>query len=178
MLRNANCTTIPPNRLSSFQNSFFPRTIRRWNSLHEEIRSIQSVRSFSQAVAQVHDLNKPPLFFSYGYKTENILHTRLRLGMSHLNAHLFKIHSSQTDTPNCNCAPVPETVQHFLLACPRYNSARTELELSLRSLISDYDKLNANKKLKTLLYGKNLNNKTGLAVAVAVQNYIKHTRRF
>ena len=66
-LRNATNTTLPRNRLSSHKNSLFP-TIR---TLPDEVRSIQSTRSLSQAVAQAYGLAKPPMFFSVGYKQEN-----------------------------------------------------------------------------------------------------------
>ena len=38
-LRNSNNISLPPNRLSSFKNSFFPATIRRWNRIPEEVKT-------------------------------------------------------------------------------------------------------------------------------------------
>ena len=177
-LRNANNTSLPPNRLSSFKSSFFPRTIRQWNTLPEETRSLQTTRSFSQAVTHIYNLIKPPLYFTFGNKENNMLHTRLRLGMSSLNAHLFKVHSSQTDSPNCSCGAIAETVQHFFFFCPHYNFLRIEMENSLNRLIADYNRLNINQKLSIILNGQNLNQAAGLAVAAAVQTFIHHSRRF
>ena len=83
-VRNSKNISLPPNRLSSFKNSFFPTTIRRWNKIPEEVRMEDCVRSFKQAVAQIFDFNIPPSYYSLGNKTDNIFHTRLRLGLSSL----------------------------------------------------------------------------------------------
>ena len=112
-LRNSSNISLPSNRLSSFKNSFIPGTIRRWNRLPEDIKTITCNRSFKQAVAQIHNLTKAPTYYILGNKIDNIFHTRLRLGMSTLNAHLFRIDSPQVDSPYCNCAPIPETVKHY-----------------------------------------------------------------
>ena len=177
-LRDASNITLPPNRLSSLKNSFFPRTIRRWNNLNEDIRTMQSLRSFSQAVALMHDLKKPPPYYSFGRKLPNVLHTRLRLRMSGLNSHLFMIHSLETKSPNCSCSQTVETITHYLFFCPHYNSIRIELETSLQNLIVNYAHLNLEQKLDTLLYGKGLDKSAGPAVAAAVQKYIWHSGRF
>ena len=129
-LRNSNNISLPPNRLSSFKNSFFPATIRRWNRIPEEVKTVVWCRSFKQAVAQFFNLTKPPLYYSLGHKFDNILHTRLRLDLSGLHAYLFKINSHLVDTPNCSCEPIPETVKHYLFFCPRYVVQRKELESS------------------------------------------------
>ena len=67
--------------------------------------------------------------------------TRLRLDLSGLNAHLYKINSPQVDSPNCRCEPSPETVKHYFFFCPKYVVQRTELERSLINYIKDYVKL-------------------------------------
>ena len=177
-LRNANNITLPSHRLTSFKNSFILRTISHWNRLPEEVRTMSSTRSFKQAVARMYDLTKPPAYFSYGSKINNILHTRLRLGMSSLNVHLFQIHSSQTNTPNCSCKQTAETVKHFFFFCSHYTLPRVELEFTLHNLIANYSQLNTNHKLAIILHGYNLTNAAGLAVAVAVQKYITKTKRF
>ncbi|KAF5384346.1 hypothetical protein D9615_003173 [Tricholomella constricta] len=49
---------------------------------------------------------------------------QLRTGHSPLNQHLFRIHRSETPTcPHCQ-GITPETVRHFLLACPHYQHER------------------------------------------------------
>ena len=158
--------------------AFFPATIRRWNRIPEEAKTVVCCRSFKQAIAQFFNLTKPPLYYSLGHKFDNILHTRLRLDLSGLHAHLFKINSHLVDTPNCSCEPIPETVKHYLFFCPRYVVQRKELESSLINYIKHYAKLTVNDKLAILVFGHNLNNATGLAVAASVQKYIRNTKRF
>jgi hypothetical protein len=67
--------------------------------------------------------------------------TQLRTGHIGLNAHLFRFHLAPS--PDCALCFVPETVSHFLLACPLYHRARRALitrlgtaRLSLRLLLS------------------------------------------
>ena len=141
----------------------------------EEAKTVVCCRSFKQAIAQFFNLTKPPLYYSLGHKFDNILHTRLRLDLSGLHAHLFKINSHLVDTPNCSCEPIPETVKHYLFFCPRYVVQRKELESSLINYIKHYAKLTVNDKLAILVFGHNLNNATGLAVAASVQKYIRNT---
>ena len=177
-LRNSNNISLPSNRLSSFRNSFIPGTIRRWNRLPDDVKTMTCNRSFKQAVAQIYNLPKVPTFYILGNKIDNILHTRLRIGMSTLKAHLFSIDSPQVDSPNCICAPVPETVRHFFFSCPLHNIPREELEREIKMLIVSYEKLNVHAKLALLLCGHSLGTAAGLAVASAVQKFIKHTNRF
>lgn len=56
------------------------------------------------------------------------LYTQLRTGHAPLNKHLFRF--KRSDTPNClQCGDsTPETVHHFLFACPRYDRERFILE--------------------------------------------------
>ncbi|XP_045126267.1 uncharacterized protein LOC123513261 [Portunus trituberculatus] len=52
--------------------------------------------------------------------------TRLRLGHTRLTAHLHRLHLSPD--PYCPwCRTVPETIEHFLLHCPRFHSHRVVL---------------------------------------------------
>ena len=49
-LRNSNNYTNPFARLSSFQSSFFPSTLRLWNGLSNEVRSSQTLPQFKRKV--------------------------------------------------------------------------------------------------------------------------------
>ena len=58
---------------------------------------------------------------------------RLRVGQTRLNHHLFKMRLS--DSPNCpHCLVVPETIEHFLMECPRFHSLRVVMVDSVRAL--------------------------------------------
>ena len=55
--------------------------ISEWNTLPQEIRDEPSHKTFSQKIiSQVNEINNnhPPVYFSYGDRTHNILHTKLR----------------------------------------------------------------------------------------------------
>jgi len=58
---------------------------------------------------------------------------RLKTGHCGLNNHLFRLHLTQS--PTCpSCQDSPETVEHFLLHCPSYATARSILRSNLRGL--------------------------------------------
>lgn len=54
-------------------------------------------------------------------------HTQILTGHSLLSAHQFKIGS--VPSPTCECGLAPETVEHFLLSCNRFDRQRTGLRL-------------------------------------------------
>ncbi|MPC91706.1 hypothetical protein E2C01_086762 [Portunus trituberculatus] len=59
--------------------------------------------------------------------------TRLRLGHTRLTAHLHRLHLSPD--PYCPwCRTAPETIEHFLLHCPRFHSHRVVLRSRLLAL--------------------------------------------
>ena len=177
-LRNASNLSLPANRLSSYKNSFIPRTVRAWNNLPVTIRSKPSLSSFKRAVFREYGAQRPPAFFAYGLKKSNILHTRLRLDASELNAHLFKIQSTKTSTPYCTCRHTFETTKHFLLYCPLYNVKRITMETSISAIITSFSTSTPQNKLNIMLNGQGLSDADGLVVARAVQKYILDTGRF
>ena len=111
-------------------------------------------------------------------KKSNILHTRLRLDASELNAHLFKIQSTKTSTPYCTCRHTFETTKHFLLYCQLYNVKRITMETSISAIITSFSTSTPQNKLNILLNGQGLSDADGLVVARAVQKYILDTGRF
>ena len=60
-----------------------------------------------------------------GLRISSIFHTRLRLGHSGLNGHLYRI--GLRDTPSCTCGYIEESVIHYLLFCPNYVEERAKL---------------------------------------------------
>ena len=132
-LRNSNAQTLPTNRITSFQNSFVPATTRLWNALPNHTRNEPSTIPFKNAVTRHLGVPAPPPYFSFGTKLGNKLHTRLRVGMSDLNAHRYP--SQLSESPQCQCGSPNETVQHFVLNCPLYQNARIHLFRSISILI-------------------------------------------
>ena len=63
----------------------------------------------------------------------NVALTRLRLGHTRLTAHLHRM--SLAPGPYCPwCISIPETINHFMLECPRFHSHRVVLQEQLRGV--------------------------------------------
>ena len=107
-------------RTSSYQNSFLPKTVRDWNLLSAETKTIESESAFKHKISP-----KPcvlPPYYHTGGRLGQILHSRLRLNNIGLNDHLFRY--GLVDTPSCTCGSNTESSRHFLLHCPIYTNIR------------------------------------------------------
>ena len=175
-LRNARLLSLPPTRLTSFRRSYIPATIRQWNLLPESLRDTRSPRDFSRQVWQRYGAPEPPALHSFGTKTLNTQHTRLRVGLATLNAHLFTL--QLTPTPACSCGYKHEDTAHYLLWCPLYTNHRQILFNAVRPIVPNFDNLPSRQKLNILLYGNDLSETQGTLVALHIHSYIAHSRRF
>ena len=175
-LRSAHLLSVPPARLTSFRRSFIPATIRQWNLLPESLRNTSSRRDFARQVWQRFGTPEPPKMHSIGTKYANTHHTRLRVGHSSLNAHLFQV--QLTPSPTCTCGHISEDTAHYILWCPLYESQRLHLFNAVQTIISDFQNLSSKHKLNVLLYGYNLTENQSIQIAHHLQTYIMHTRRF
>ena len=119
---------------------------------------------------------EPPKLNSAGSKIGSTHHTRLRVGLSHLHAHMFQI--QLTPSPACPCGYIQEDTAHYILWCPLYTYHRSQLFIKMRRIIPDFDNLSSKCKLSTLLFGINLTTKQGIRVAYHLQSYIGLTHRF
>ena len=76
----------PANRLSKYQNSFFPSTIKTWNTLDLNIREVPTFFTFKKRLQFKYFRNKKiPCYFSSGDRYLNVLQSRLRNRCSALN---------------------------------------------------------------------------------------------
>ena len=178
MLRNPTNISIPLSRLSSYRNSFIPCAVRIWNRLSQDTRTQPTLYTFKRAVLRECGAQKPPLFFSYGSKVNNTLHTRLRLESSLLKAHLFSIYPTKVQSAACACGFSFETNNHFFFHCRFYQVPRSDLARTLNALISNFSSMTVKQKLDIILRGQGLGTSDGLAVARAVQLFIVKSRRF
>ena len=176
LLRNANTHTIASNRTTSYQNSFFLSTGKLWNNLPEPTRTL-SQTSFKREIAERLGVPTPPAYYATGSKMGNILHTRLRTEMSHLNSHLFQIHKH--DTSECSCGHLVENARHFILYCPNYVPKRHELAQNIsQALDIDFLSLPPLIQLRILIHGDTLGSEDGRAVACHFQNFLFNSHRF
>ena len=139
-----------------FHRSYIPATIRNWNLLPSALRSTTSRADFARQVWQRLGAPEPPPSHSYGTKLTNTHHTRLRVGLSTLNAHLFQICQPNTTSPSCRCGHHNEDTSHYTLWCPLYHNHRLTLFNDVHTLLPNFKHLSPRDKLDTLLFCKNV----------------------
>ena len=115
------------------------------------------------------NIQKPPRYFTVGFRFAQIQHTRLRTSCSSLNHHLFS--KNIINDPYCQCGSV-ETTKHYLFECQRYSQLRQEM----LNEISKY----CTPSLDCLLFGDDhLNHRSCKSdVFMAVQKFIFESKRF
>ena len=82
-------------------------------------RNLESLNSFKSLINTKH--TNVPAHYYVGCRLGQILHARLRMNCSALNAHLFI--RNLVESPNCICG-ITETVVHFALDCLRHTTLR------------------------------------------------------
>ena len=151
-------------------------TIGIWNQLPQNVRNLPA-KKFKQEITNIFGVSPPPLYYSLGSKKENYLLTRLRLGMSNLNSHLFSVQA--VPSPNCICGNTRESTAHYLLHCPRYHTERQALINDLTQVTNkNIENCNTSEKLNIILYSENLDDTRSRSVARCIFKYIKQTKRF
>jgi hypothetical protein len=173
-LRNRNDLQVPFARLETYSQSFFPAAARLWNSLKASTRQAKTVNTFKSHYLKQFPRPTKNSLFNFGPRFSNIAMARMRIGCSPLNSDLCNnLHVTQDE--NCLCIMgVPETPEHFLTECPRYQIQRVELYANLFN-IQNLPQI----CVKLLLHGDDLlDDPTNLLIFTYVQNFISQTSRF
>jgi hypothetical protein len=173
LLRNRQNRRPKQYKLSICQKSFFSSTTRLWNKLKEPIQNSLSTMSFKSAIQKFN--NKPTTYYQNCIGKCGIWLTRIRLGLSALNAQRFQY--NMIDTPYCdNCPNIAENPYHYFLICPTHRNARA---LLLRKLYHDLRLDITNKKivLDTIFHG-NLTPPNQILLFNAISEYLIQTNRF
>jgi hypothetical protein len=119
--------TTPLSRLTLYQKSFFPATLKLWNDLDIIIRNSPSVHIFKRKLKLKYvQFPRPPTYHFTGNRNLNILHAKLRQNCSPLRSDLFR--SNLIENPICSCGVGAETTEHYFLYCTKYVTARNKLE--------------------------------------------------
>ena len=111
---------VPQCRTELYRKSFFPSATRLWNQLPENIKETTSFGEFKRYLRK-DDILVPPHYY-IGNRKEQILHCRIRLGMSNLNFDLFNRHLS--DLKSCQCGANEENANHYFLKCKLFDQVR------------------------------------------------------
>ena len=166
------------NQGMKFKNSFFPHISSLWNSLPSDVQC-KDTAEFKKYTNQ--EL-KPQKYkhFSRGYKNENALLTKIRVGRSDLNQHKFSI--GLTDSPECLCHFREESPQHYFVDCFLYSLERQSLFTKIEHYIPNFNLQSKQTKLDIILRGLHIDNqelfKLNTTLTLAVQKFISQTKRF
>ena len=109
---------------TTLKDSFFEKISKEWDDLPCKTKQNWDIDEFKADLASILKPNKTKIF-NYGPKFRNSIQTQLRVGMSQLNDHLFRVGLSKTK--GCLCGYEIESTQHFLLDCFLYQPERVEL---------------------------------------------------
>ena len=165
-LRNSQIR-IPRARIQTFKKSFFLETLRIWNNLDQNIRDSPT---FSIFKSHVKKKDKNRHLFRYGPRYSQIILSRIRMGCSALNSHLFHF-LKVLDSPACMCGYHSETPAHFFLSCPIYAAYRDKMLRTLNNITV----VNIN----ILLFGnKELTLSDNKLIFDAIFLYLTETKRF
>ena len=166
---------IPTVRTKLREHYFSVIGSKLWNSLPSELKSKQSLGSFSRALQKVYSNNllkkETKRLFSSGTRFDNIRHTCLRLGCSRLNYHL-KENLRVIDYSSCACNYPIEDTSHYFLSCPLYAGIRGDL-------LSAFPPSDNKTLFNNMLYG-NLNQSydENFKYFQAVHKFIDDSNRF
>ncbi|MEW8185640.1 MAG: reverse transcriptase family protein [Candidatus Thiodiazotropha endolucinida] len=163
-LRNSNDIQTIHARTNLYFNSFLPATVRDWNNLPLHVRQSDSLETFKKYLNS--DLSPSPSFYNAGSRLGQVLHTRLRLECSSLNAHLYS--RNLVESPLCACGEIENTT-HFIFKCPNHSVVRQTYLAELTQHCT----------LKDLMFGQDgVRPSTNEDIFLRVQEYILHTKRF
>ena len=169
-LRNVDNYQQVTARTQTYGNSFLPSTISAWNSLPSSAKTADSLTSFKRLIEL--ETPKIPAYYNTGRRQLQILQTRLRTECSSLNEHLFL--RNLVPSPNCTCGVV-ENNNHYLLTCPKYDNARTDMLTVVQQILSANTLITCD----TLFFGINgACNDRNAEIFKTVQKYIEETKRF
>jgi len=116
-LRNPDIIPIPKSKKNYFLKSYIPSAIKVWNDTRIDVRRALSLQSLKASSYHLY-------LAEYGNGAVN--HSRIRMGLSGLNAHRKKYNFILNSVcPFCNYRR--EDAKHFLLICPTFAAPRQQM---------------------------------------------------
>jgi hypothetical protein len=176
--------TIPVQRTTTYQKSFFPQSIKDWNNLDIKIRQAPSLENFKDTLKATSN-QKPNPLYHHNNNRAAIQQTRMRLGLSALSSQRFEY--NHIDTPKCNfCNANIEDPMHFFMTCPTFSLPRPEFMINACAIFFSYDiqvdfRLRRFREffIESVLGGSSILSFTDNKKLMDIcQNYIRETHRF
>ena len=163
---------------ANFEKSFFPNTLKLWNSLPKNVLT----KNLTDFKTEIKTKIKPPKYkhFSRGSKQGNSLLTKIRVDRSDLKQHKFAI--GQSDSPECFCHYKTESPEHYFLDCFLYLPERRIMFDLIEHFIPNFPRLNRKQKLEIIIKGIDIDNddlvSTNITITKAVQRFLISSKRF
>ena len=180
-LRNQDVIGQVKVRTEKFKSSFYPNCLSEWNKLEPELRQAPSVAVLKKKLLSI---IRPPAKSVYGiHDPEGLSYlTQLRVGLSKLNFHNFKLNFRDTENPMCPTSDGIEDTEHFLLLCPSFDVQRQDLLAGIAELLRPVVQiadLSNDALTQLLLYGDNdLSNNVNRSILELTLRFIHETGRF
>ena len=167
-------------RTTRFKTGFYPDCLSEWNTLDPDIRLSPSLSIFKTKLSK---LNRPAPKLMYGIhdpKGVAIL-TQLRVGLSKLNFHKFRLNFRDTVNPLSPANDGVEDTEHFMQLCHSYNVPKSDLLNSVNAILlpHGFSSLSKEVLLKFILYGdERLTSDVNKRLLEATLKFIHATERF
>ena len=153
-------------RLQTSSKSFFPSTVKLWNSLPDSVKSLPTFSKFKKPFS----LSKFRwLHFTILAIGKLTIHTKLRHRCSDFNADLHRVNLK--NNPRCVCGHLFEDAIHSFLECPLYQHDRTSLFNYFNNIVAI--------SIENILFGCNeISEELNTLLFKSVQTFIRQTCRF
>jgi hypothetical protein len=129
--------TIPAQRTTAYQKSYFPQSIKDWNNLDRKLKQAPSIENFKDKLKATSN-QKPNPLYHHNNNRAAINQTRMRLGLSALSSQ--RCDYNHIDNPKCNfCSAKVEDPCHYFMTCPNFSVHRPELMINACAILFPYD---------------------------------------
>ena len=160
------------------KNSFFPLTIKEWNTLDLKIRKSKSISIFRSNILKFIRPKPNSVYYCHNPKGIRVL-TRLSLGLNHIRKHEFKYSFQDCLNPLCFCGKEIETSTHYILHCPTYTNERMTPPNKIKSINCSILEFSDAVVTKILLFGDNtLSDSCNTLILNSTIDYVISTKRF
>ena len=168
-------------RIDALKNSFFPYITVEWNKLDLDIRKSKSYEIIRNALLKIGRPNQCLIYRIHNPVGLKLL-SRLTLGLSHLNEHIFNQNFQNCINPLCSCSLATESTTHFLLHCHHFLNIRSALLNSINEVlgsITNISNLSDCALVKILLFGdQNYTQVENTCIINATIKYLVDSERF